>query len=245
MNDAIIGILGGMGPEATADFYLKLIKATEAGKDQDHFRVIIDSNAKIPDRTGAILGEGPSPVREMLHAAKNLETLKVDLACIPCITAHYFIDRVQKEVSYPIINVFQEISRYLYNYYPSLTRVGVLATTGVLKTKLFDNYLKHMQIIYPDPVSQEEKVMKAVYGEKGIKCGFKQGEPVELLNKAAGELTEGGAEMIIAGCTEIGMVLKEDMVDMPLLDPMQVMARAVVRQPMLRCQKQDKSPKPF
>lgn len=60
MNDTILGILGGMGPEATADFYMKIIRATTAKRDQDHFRVIIDSNVKIPDRTAGILGLGES-----------------------------------------------------------------------------------------------------------------------------------------------------------------------------------------
>ena len=95
MNDKLIGILGGMGPEATAHFYFKLIKATPSKTDQDHFRVIMDSNSKIPDRTSAIFGNGENPVPALIETAKTLECAKVDVACIPCITAHYFIDEIQ------------------------------------------------------------------------------------------------------------------------------------------------------
>lgn len=136
MNDKLIGILGGMGPEATAECYLKIIRATSARKDQEHFRVIIDSNAKIPDRTEAISGRGENPVPEMIHAAKNLEKLDVEVACIPGMTAHYFIEDVQKEVSYPLLNAFFRVEKFIRSFYPDISKIGVLATTGTLETGL-------------------------------------------------------------------------------------------------------------
>lgn len=229
MNDKIIGIIGGMGPEATANFYLKIIKATKAGKDQEHFRVIIDSNPKVPDRTEAILGRGESPVEGLVQAAKNLELLGVDTACIPCITSHYFIEEVQSRVNYPIINALEEVRKHMLSLYPEGTKTGILATDGTIKTGLFQKYLDHSQVIYPSPFSQTEKVMKAIYGEKGIKRGNTRGEPLQLLVEAAGELMEKGADVLIMGCTEIGLVLRPRHIPKPLIDPMEVMARAVVR----------------
>ncbi len=230
MNDKIIGILGGMGPEATAECYLKIIRATNASKDQEHFRVIIDSNSKIPDRTEAISGRGPNPVPEMVHAAKNLEKLDVDVACIPCMTAHYFIDDVQREVNVPLLNAFLETKKFIQDVHPKATKIGVLATTGTLESGLFEKYLDDMDVIYPTPYTQQEKVMKAIYGEDGIKSGNTDGEPLHLLQEASQELMENGAEVIISGCTEIGLVLKPYHVKTPLIDPMEVVAHAVVKE---------------
>jgi aspartate racemase len=230
MNDKIIGILGGMGPEATAECYMKIIRATHAKKDQEHFHVIIDSNAKIPDRTEAISGRGENPVPEMVHAAKNLEKLEVDVACIPCMTAHYFIEEVQKEVSFPLLNAFLELKKYISDYYPSVSKVGVLATTGTLETGLFEKYLDHLDVIYPTPMTQNDKVMRAIYGENGIKSGNTDGEPLHLLKEASQELLDNGAELIISGCTEIGLVLRPYHLPTPLLDPMEVVANVVVKE---------------
>ncbi|SFK54139.1 aspartate racemase [Halobacillus dabanensis] len=230
MNDKIIGILGGMGPEATAECYLKIIRATNASKDQDHFRVIIDSNAKIPDRTEAISGRGANPVPEMIHTAKNLEKLNVDVACIPCMTSHYFIEEVQKAVSFPLLNAFLELKKYIQDYYPHVKKIGVLATTGTLETGLFNEYLDYLHVINPTPYTQNDKVMRAIYGKNGIKSGNTGGEPLHLLKEASQELMDNGAELIISGCTEIGLVLKPYHLPVPLVDPMEVVANVVVKE---------------
>ena len=229
MNEKILGIIGGMGPEATANFYMKMIKATKAQKDQDHFRVIIDSNPKIPDRTEAILGTGESPVEALIQTAKNLQTLGVEAAAIPCITSHYFIEEVQREVNYPIINALEELRKHMLSLYPEGTKIGILATDGTIKTGLFQKNLMNSQVIYPSPTSQTEKVMKAIYGDKGIKWGNTGVEPLHLIKEAAHEMMEKGAEVLILGCTEIGLVLKPNHISIPLIDPMEVMAQAVVR----------------
>ncbi|MGP4059437.1 aspartate/glutamate racemase family protein [Halobacillus sp. H74] len=230
MNDKIIGILGGMGPEATAECYLKIIRATKANKDQEHYRVIIDSNAKIPDRTEAISGRGENPVPQMVDAAKNLEKLDVDVACIPCMTAHFFIEEVQKAISFPLLNAFLELKKFISDYYPGATKIGVLATTGTLETGLFQKYFDHLEVIHPTPITQNEKVMRAIYGEDGIKSGNTEGAPLELLKGASQELLDNGAEVIISGCTEIGLVLKPSHLPVPLIDPMEVVANVVVKE---------------
>lgn len=229
MNEKILGIIGGMGPEASAQLYMKIIKKTSVKKDQDHFRIIIDSNPKIPDRTKAILGLGESPVPEIVQTAKNLENMGVELACIPCMTSHYFYDEIVKQVKLPIMNALEELNAYLEKNYPSVKKVGVLATTGTKHTKIFDQYLKGYTMIYPDETIQEENVMKAIYGEgTGIKSGVLTGEPVRLLLEAGESLILKGAEVIILGCTEIGLVLNENNLSFPGIDPLNVMAEAMI-----------------
>ncbi|ELK48225.1 amino acid racemase [Halobacillus sp. ACCC02827] len=230
MNDKLIGILGGMGPEATAECYLKIIRATDASKDQEHYRVIIDSNAKIPDRTEAISGRGASPVPEMTHAAKNLEKLGVEVAVIPCMTAHYFIEEVQKSVSFPLLNAFLELKKFIQDHYPKVTKIGVLATTGTLESGLFQKYFDHLEVVTPTPLTQKNKVMDAIYGENGIKSGNTDHDPLDKLKEASMELLNNGAELIISGCTEIGLVLKPYHLSVPLIDPMEVVANVVVKE---------------
>lgn len=228
MNDKIIGIIGGMGPSATADLYIKIINATKVTKDQEHFRVVIDSNPKIPDRTKAILGEGESPVPEIIRTAKNLEKLNVDIACIPCITTHFFIEEIQAAVNFEILNAIEVLHDYIKLNFKDAKKVGILSTTGTIKAGTFGKYLTEFEIIYPDEKMQSDNVMESIYGKNGIKCGNYGDEPRKLLQEAADSLIRKGADIIISGCTEISLVLKPEHIKKTLIDPMQVLAERLV-----------------
>lgn len=227
MNDLIIGILGGMGPEATANLYLNLINSTEVTKDQDHFRVIIDSNAKIPDRTSAILNKGKSPVKELIDTAKNLEKLNVDVGLIPCITAHYYYEDIQKNVDFKMLNALEELNYYLKEEFENIKKVGVLSTSGTIKTDLFNKYLSDFQMIYPNEEIQKNYVMEAIYGKRGIKKTNDKKYALDLLNKAAKVLLKKDVDIIIAGCTEIGLVLSKNNLKVNVVDPMDVLIKKV------------------
>ncbi|MGI6508313.1 MAG: aspartate/glutamate racemase family protein [Saccharofermentanales bacterium] len=224
----ILGIIGGMGPEATAGLFMKIIKATPAEKDQDHFRIIIDSNPKIPDRTAAILYNGESPIPQLIETAKNLEKLGVHVAGIPCITAHNFIDDIRPAVSYKILNALEELNKYITGELPQCDKIGVLCSSGTMKTGLFNRFLSDYEIIYPCEDTQNNKVMEAIFGKQGIKQGNTGKEPKGLLYEAGIELIKMGAKAIIGGCTEIPLVLFDGDFEVPFLDPMAVLAKALV-----------------
>lgn len=137
MNESVIGILGGLGPSATCSLFQKVIHATSVEKDQDHFRVLIDSNPKIPDRTAAILYGGESPVPMMVQTAQNLERAGANILLIPCMTAHYFYDQLISGVHVPFVNAFDVLAAHLGQSYPSLHTVGVLCTSGSKAADLF------------------------------------------------------------------------------------------------------------
>lgn len=230
MRDKILGIIGGMGPEASAQIYMKMIKATKVQRDQDHFRIIIDSNPKIPDRTRAILGLGESPVPEIIKTANNLMKMGVELACIPCITSHYFYDEIVEGTELKILHALKELNSYIHEFYPEVKKVGVLATTGTKSTRIFNQYLQDVEIIYPDDEIQENNVMEAIYGEgSGVKSGVTTGKPVELLEIAGEHVISKGAEIVILGCTEIGLVLTKNSLSRPSIDPMDVIAEVMIR----------------
>jgi len=227
MNDKRLGIIGGMGPEATVSFYRRIIEQTKVSCDQDHYRVIIDSNPKIPDRTSAILKGTESPLNALIETAKNLEKLDVEVAGIPCITAHYYLEDLRKHTSITIVSAIESVNDKLKDEFPNKT-VGILATTGTVTTGIFDKQIDH-KIIYPVDDSQEKKVMEAIYGREGIKNIGITKRSLNLLIAAGNELIERGAEVIIAGCTEIGVILNQDHVNCPFIDPMDVLAEYMLK----------------
>jgi aspartate racemase len=219
MNDKVIGILGGMGPEASAFYYTQLIKRTKANKDQDHFHVIIEANPKIPDRTKSILGLGDSPLPELIKSIERLNLMKVDQAFITCLTSHYFFPELVKHANFELINALECLNTQLHK--DGIKRVGLLATSGTIKTQLFNQYLKDIEVIVPSDTIQTNYVMDAIYHpETGIKSGHVEGYPISQLIHAGQSLIESGAEVLIGGCTEISMVLKKEMFSVALYDPM-------------------------
>ncbi len=228
MKEKVIGIIGGMGPEATASLFIEIIKATPVQCDQDHYRIIVDNNPKIPDRTAAIFGMGNSPVPLMRLTAQNLDKLCVHVAGIPCITAHYFIDEIRTVVSYKILSALEELNKYISENYSKSSSIGVLCTSGTIKTGLFNRYLLGKKIIYPCKKTQDDKVMEAIYGANGIKKGNTSKYPRELLIDAGTELIGNGAMLIIGGCTELPLVIKDGDFNIPFLNPISILAKALV-----------------
>ena len=118
MSEKIIGIVGGMGPEATLDLYGEIMRATPACKDQDHLRVIIDSNPKIPDRTPAITGCGASPVPAMAMSCRTVARAGADFVIIPCISAHFFLNELQQQIDIPVLSAFDAVSAHIVAHHP-------------------------------------------------------------------------------------------------------------------------------
>jgi len=231
-REKIIGVVGGMGPEATLDFFKKIIRNTEAKRDQDHLRIIIYNNPKIPDRTPAVLGTGKSIIPDMVKTAKSLEKAGASFIVIPCVTAHYFIDDFRKQVNIPIISLIEELGREIVDNYSYIKKVGLLATSGTIKGGHVQNRLEKLgiQILIPSEDLQEELVMEAIYGKKGIKAGYINYENKEKFIKITELLIKKGAEGIIAGCTEIPLVLKQNDIPIPLFDTILILAKAAIRE---------------
>ena len=230
MMAKVIGILGGMGPEATCDLFQKIIRVTPLVKgpirrDQDHLRVIVDSNPAIPDRTAAILGGGEDPVPLLQETARNLERAGAGLLVMPCNTAHYFWLRIQEAVTIPLLHMMDEVGKELAAAHRGVRRIGLLATSGTVNTGLYHRTLAGhgLEVMVPGADTQA-RVMAAI---AAVKKG--ELEPARApLVEAAAELAGAGAEAIVAGCTEIPLVLQQPAVGVPLLDATWVLAKAAV-----------------
>lgn len=223
-QEPVIGILGGMGPAATADFYTKLVSHTRARRDQDHPRTIIWSDPTIPDRTDALLGLGEDPTPWMLRGIRHLEDAGATLIAVPCNTAHAFVPELQASTGVPILHMIEETVVLLAA--SGVTTAGLLATTGTCRTELYQGSARRLDLTVqvPEPTIQK-KVMDAILEIKG-------GRPsaaVPPLVEAARRLQAQGAQAVIAGCTEIPLALTAGMLQVPLVDPTAVLADAALR----------------
>ncbi|GAA4325228.1 aspartate racemase [Streptomyces venetus] len=224
----IVGILGGMGPAATADFYAKLVSLTPGTSDQDHLRTVIWSDPTVPDRTEALLGDGPDPTPWLLNGGRVLREAGATLIAIPCNTAHAFVPRIADHVGLPIVHMIGEVAQHLTTLRPRVRTAGLLATTGTVRAGLYQEWLDGygIDLVLPEPDGRQEEVMAAV---RAVKAGARDATATAPLVRAARGLTAQGAQVIIAGCTEIPLGLPADAIDVPLVDPAAVLAQALVR----------------
>jgi aspartate racemase len=224
--EKVIGILGGMGPEATLDLFGKIIAATPAARDQDHLRVVIDSNPKVPDRTAAIVAGGESPVPAMTAGIRALQRAGADFVVIPCVSAHAFIDELQG-AGLPILSMFEATVARIRGQHPAIRTVGLLATTGTLRAGRFAADLRRAGIRILEPgASDQERIMAAIYAIKG--ASRPRPEIAADVRAVAEHLIALGADGIITGCTELPLVLRPGDLALPVFDTLSILARAAV-----------------
>jgi len=234
MNTKTIGILGGMGPEATVDCFDKIIKNTPAVTDQDHLRVVIDSNPQVPDRTAAIIGGGESPVPAMAAGCRALQRAGADFIIIPCVSAHVFLAEVQQQIELPIWSIFDAVAEAITRDHPEIKVAGLLGTTGTVSGGLFQKRLaqENIKTLVPDDAMQA-KIMAAIYDIKSAKPARSRSEITNALVSAAESLIfkkPQGAQGIIAGCTEIPLALGPEHLPIPYFDAVTILARAAIIQ---------------
>lgn len=225
MPKKTIGILGGMGPLATADLFQKITLHTAAACDQEHPRVCIDSNTDIADRTAALLRGGADPVGEMVKSARRLESIGADFLIMPCNTAHNFYDAVAQSVSIPVLHMI------------SLTRdalkargvrcAGLLATDGTVQTGIYQRTFEGsgIELLVPEGEAQSA-VMDIIYN--GVKAGDLTHD-ASAFRRTCEALLARGAEVLILGCTELPPAFDLYHLDYPNIDPTLELALAAIR----------------
>lgn len=200
-----IGIIGGLGPLATAYYLETIVRFTDVRKDQDHPRVFLESIPDMPDRTAYILDSGKeSPLPYILEAGKRLEDCGADFLTIPCISAHYFYEELTKSFRIPVISLTGSTADYIVSQ--GIKRVGIMATTGAVRGQVLQKELQTRGI---ESIVPEEKiqrlVMQVVYDQ------IKKGAPIawDSVEQIIAHLKEKGAEKIILGCTELPLMKRE------------------------------------
>lgn len=229
MKEKTIGILGGMGPEATLECYSRIIKSTPAKTDQEHLHVVIEANPKVPDRTTAISGQGESPVTILVEGCDRLQRAGADFIIIPCVSAHFFLDQIQKQIQLPILSIFDAIAEIIVTKHADIKTIGLMGTTGTIDGGLLQERLASdgIHTIVPDEKHQS-KVMAIIYAIKNSQAARREDELTSNLLATAQMLISMGAQGIIAGCTEIPLALKQKHLSVPYFDALTILARAAV-----------------
>jgi aspartate racemase len=229
MKEKTIGILGGMGPEATLECYSNIIKSTPAKTDQEHLRVVIDANPKVPDRTAAIIGHGESPLPILVEGCRGLQRAGADLIIIPCVSAHFFLDQIQELITLPILSIFDAIAETITTEHADIKTIGLMGTTGTIRGGLLQKRLasEGIHTIVPDEKHQA-KVMAAIYDIKNSQPARGEEEFTSDLIATAENLISRGAQGVVAGCTEIPLALKQKHLSAPYFDALAILARAAV-----------------
>jgi aspartate racemase len=225
-----IGVLGGMGPEAGAAFFERIVRETVAGRDQDHPPVVLYSLPQIPDRTEAILHGGRDPVPALRRGLAVLERAGADFAVMACISAHYFLPRLVSRSPLPLISLIDETVAAIIEMKHVPRSIGLLATDGTVRSGILARAFEAAGIAVLTPSSRDQaRLMTAIYGKKGLKAGITRDSARAAVLEVALSLVRRGVEAILAGCTEVPLVLGPADLPVPLIDPMTAGARAAVR----------------
>lgn len=229
MRPKTIGILGGMGPEATLLLFKKILTNTKATKDQDHARLVIYNDPKIPERLPAIEGKGENPLPMMIKGLYSLKRAGADFAVIPCVTAHYFLPQLPKRRILPIISIIEATISYIKKNYGFINCVGLMAALGTVKTELFQKELARKKI--STVISNEsdlQKIQDNIFAIKNMALSNRR-KIMEELIKISRKLIKKGAQGIIIGCTELPLVLTPECLDVPAFDVLDILARAALQ----------------
>jgi aspartate racemase len=222
----VVGVLGGLGPEATLDFYTKVLALTPAARDQDHLHLIIDSNPGVPNRNEAVAGTGPSPGPALAAMAVGLERAGADFLVMVCNAAHAFAPEIEAAVSVPFVSIIEETCDAALRRVSGLKTVGVLGSSGCLDAGLYQAAFTKRGVTTLVPKGIErDRFMSLLYR---VKAGDKGAEVREVMRTLAGSLVGAGAQAIVAGCTEVPLVLSSDALPCPLVNSTDVLAERTV-----------------
>jgi aspartate racemase len=221
-----LGIIGGMGPFATLDFFRKTLESSHVETDQEHLHIFIDNYSQIPDRTAYLMGYGIDPYPLILECAKKLIMLDCSLLCMPCNTAHFWADLLKIDIDgkATFIDMIETVKEYILQKYGNNTRVLIMGTKGLIISKLYNNYFDNSMLIYPGTSLQDE-IMSLIMQ---IKAG-KLMELTNIFNELIFKLKEYNPDVIIAACTEIPLLLPYVNLDIEILDTSLLLAKKVVK----------------
>lgn len=223
-NTKTLGVIGGLGPIATAHFMELVIHMTDAATDQQHLPMIVYNMPTIPDRTAYILDNTKEdPLPRMLEIGRELSEKQVACIAIPCITAHYFMEELVSGIPAPLIDGVAATALHLKEN--GIRRVGIMATDGTVSSGIFHReLLAHgLEPIVPGEEAQKH-VMHLIF--ENVKAGKKA--EMDRFFAAAEDLRRQGAEAIILGCTELSLIKRDGRLGPGFIDAMEVLAKESV-----------------
>lgn len=225
-KDKVVGIIGGMGPEATVDFMSRIISGTPVHSDQDHIRMVVENNPRVPSRQLAMRGEGEDPGATIAEIAARLQGAGADFLVMPCNLAHAWQADIQAATDIPFVSIVDVSVRSAIDRSGDESRVGLMTTPGCLAAGLYQQALADTgrEIIAQTP----DELTETMLWVERIKRGDKSAEVANGLRALAARLIDRGANVLVAACTEFPLVLDETMFDTAFVSSTDVLATETI-----------------
>lgn len=224
-GDPVIGILGGMGPEATVDLMRRVIARTPARGDEDHIRMLVDNNPKVPSRIAALLERtGADPGEELVRMARGLQAGGATALAIACNTAHAFAPQIAGAVDIPLLDMIELAADALAALRPQPRKIGVLASSAALKVGLYEKALaaRGIQTFAPE---RQDALMDVI---RAVKTGDTGPGQRRMFDQIAGDLVAAGADGLIVACTELSILADALAQPVPVVDALDVLVTKIV-----------------
>jgi len=221
----VIGILGGMGPDATVDLMRRVIAATPAESDEDHIHMIVDNNPRVPSRIAAIIeGAGPDPTPELARMARGLEAAGATALAMPCNTAHAYANQISAAVRIPLLSMIALTAERVGGMKPPRRRVGLLASSAVKLTRLYEKALAPygIALVYPE---RQPALMDVI---KAVKRGDTGSANRSAFARIADDLAASETDLLLVACTELSALAESLEQEVPILDALDVLAEEIV-----------------
>jgi aspartate racemase len=229
MTDKVLGVLGGMGPLASAQFMLRLTLLTPAERDQDHIPTVLWSDPRVPDRNAARLGTGPDPLPWLMRGIDGLRAAGSSAIAIPCNTAHGWFEKMAANAGVPILHIVDAAATELRRIGITGGTIGLMGTEATLAMRLYQNRLgaQGWDMIEPDAAQMRRLVTPAIAAVKANRVA----DAFQPLAEVVNSLAARGASAVVLGCTEIPLGIQAGPVDalrVPVVDTIDALARAAI-----------------
>jgi len=220
-----LGILGGMGPQATLDLQQKILNFTDSQRDQDHLRVYVDNHPQIPDRIGAIIGNTVSPVPAMQESLDKLSTMGAGCIAMPCVSAHYFLPQLFVPPRITFLNMLKITAEACaLQYAPH--KAGVLCSEATAQSGVFTPYLERCALSYLYPQAKDQRLLGQLIF--GVKTGADLSILATDLRSVTRKMAGRGADYFVLACTELPIIAQHEPLPYPYIDATGELAKAAI-----------------
>jgi aspartate racemase len=229
MTDRVLGVLGGMGPLASAHFMVRLTLLTPVATDQDHIPAVLWSDPRVPDRGDAMRPGGADPLPWLLRGIDGLKRAGCGAIVVPCNTAHIWYDRMAQEAGVPMPHIVDAAALDLGRVGIRPGRIGLMGTATTLQTKLYQQRLAGLGWECIEPT--QEQMTRLVSPAIALVKANHVADAYEPLAEVVNDLAARGASAVVLGCTEIPLGIQAgpgERLSVPVIDTIDALARAAI-----------------
>lgn len=231
MEKKKLGIIGGMGSQAAAWIFDRIVALSPAQTDQEYLEILLHNNSAITDRTAHIIEKEPSPLPELIRSARLMNLAGVEVVVQACMTSYYYAPWVQKHLKATLMHPVQLVARQLQSNpeFQGLTTIGLIGSTGLLKSNLYQDGLGKLgfKVVHLPATEQQRYFMDPIYQPGGIKAGNFTGEVKQQFLQQFELLQKQGAQVVLGACSEVPLVVTENP-GMPFIDVFELLCKETV-----------------